>query len=132
MSLKGRTILVTRAAGQADDLVRAVEARSGTAVVFSTIEIAPPASWEACDKALDGLYMYDGFLFTSRNAVEGFFRRMEERGAGAGQLGSKKIFVVGAKTRDSVERRGVRVTMMPDKFTAADLAKMINQEDLTG
>jgi uroporphyrinogen III methyltransferase/synthase len=132
MSLKGRTILVTRAAGQADDLVHALERLGGKAVVFSTIEILPPASWEACDKALDGLYMYDGLLFTSRNGAEGFLGRASERQIDPKALRAKKIFVVGAKTKEAVEHHGYSVTAMPERFTAADLSKAIDQEDLKG
>ena len=53
--LSGITVLVTRAAHQAGDLVRAIEERGGKAAVLPTIDILPPASWSACDEAIDGI-----------------------------------------------------------------------------
>ena len=70
-ALHGISILVTRAAGQAEQLVRLIEERGGTAVVVPTIEIVPPAGWEACDRAIERLSAYDGVLFTSVDHLAG-------------------------------------------------------------
>ncbi|MBI4546383.1 MAG: uroporphyrinogen-III synthase [Ignavibacteriae bacterium] len=132
MVLAGKTILITRAAHQAEELVKAVERRGGTPLVFPTIEITPPDSWDACDRALDSLYMYDGLIFTSSNGVEFFFERLNTRGFSPGNVRSKMICVVGEKTKESVERLGLHVTKMPEKFTALELSKSLQQEDLNG
>jgi len=132
MTLSGKTILITRAAHQAADFVRAIEQHGGIAITFPTIEILPPVTWDACDRALANLYMYDGILFTSTNGVEFFFRRMAARDVSATELKSKMIFVVGEKTKQAVEQKGCTVNLMPDKFSASDLAKNINQLDLHG
>ena len=131
-ALRGKTILITRAAHQAGDLVRMVEERGGAAVVFPTIEIRTPDSWDACDRALDGLYMYNGLIFTSVNGVEYFFRRCHERGCSGEELKKKPVYVVGEKTRHAAEQAGLRVTAMPERFTAADLAAKLQMEDLHG
>ena len=86
MNLSGKTILVTRAAHQAASAVRIIERHGGTAIVFPTIEILPPPSWDACDRTLNILHMYDGIIFTSTNGVEFFFQRYQERNISVGDL----------------------------------------------
>jgi uroporphyrinogen III methyltransferase/synthase len=131
-NLTGKTILITRAAHQAEDLVSRIEQLGGTPILFPTIEIRPPDAWDACDRAIEALYMYDGLIFTSTNGVELFTRRMEENGHSIKELQSKIICVVGEKTQRTVERLGLKVTAMPAKFTAVDLATTLQQENLQG
>ncbi len=132
MGLSGKTVLITRAAHQAEDFISFVRQEGGETVLFPTIEIAPPDSWEACDRSLDGLHMYDGLLFTSINAVDFFFRRMSERNIDIQAIQTKMICVVGERTRQAIERRGFTVTTVPEKYTALDLARTLQQEDLNG
>lgn len=130
--LTGKTILVTRAAHQASDFVNLIMERGGTPVVFPTIQIFPPDSWDSCDRALQGLYMYDGIIFTSSNGVDCFFRRCTEKSIPKADLQSKQVFVVGEKTKQAIEHVGFSVTMMPEKFTASDLSRQLEQQDLHG
>jgi uroporphyrinogen-III synthase len=132
MVLSGKKILITRAAHQAEEFVRLIKDNGAIPILFPTIEILPPDSWETCDRALDGLYMYDGLIFTSTNGVEFFVRRMVERGLPLHDLQSKMIFVVGDKTKHAIELHECTVTAMPEKFTAMELANVIQQEDLHG
>ena len=132
MTLTGKTVLITRAADQADSFAKIIKERGGTPVIFPTIEIHPPESLEQLDRAIDGLYMYDGVIFTSTNGVKFFFRRLVQRDVTINDVKRKRIFVVGEKTRRAVEEHGVAVAAIPEKFTAADLTKIIDHEDLHG
>ena len=132
MKLSGKTILVTRAAHQAGEFIRLIEQHGGTVITFPTIEITQPTSWNDCDQAIDKLYMYDGIIFTSRNGVEFFSQRLHEQQVSAGELSPKIILVVGEKTKQAVERHGLRVTLIPEKFTSFDLAKQLDHMDLHG
>jgi uroporphyrinogen-III synthase len=132
MSLAGKTILITRAPHQSGELADAIRRLGGTPFLFPTILISSPASWEECDRAIRSLYMYDGLLFTSANAVESFFDRLGKNSESAKTLAGKMICVVGEKTKQSVERRGLTVAAMPEKFTARDLAATLRREDLKG
>ena len=132
MTLSGKTILVTRAQSQAQELAGLIAAQGGTPMIVPMIEILPPASWEACDRAIDRLHMYDGIIFTSTNAVDYFFQRMSERSASPQELRSKKIFTVGERTKEAVVTMGLRATAVPEKHTSADLGNMLAGEDLHG
>lgn len=132
LELTGKTIVVTRAAHQAEPFIRAIEAEGGTAILFPTISIKPPDSWDSCDRAIDSLHMYDGIIFTSANGVEFFVKRLDTRKISIQALTPKTICVVGEKTKEAVERFGLRVTTMPEKFTALDLANALREENLRG
>lgn len=130
--LAGKTILITRAAEQAEPFARAIEAEGGSPIVFPMIAVGPPQSWEKCDKAIAGLYMYDGLMFTSANGVDYFFNRLSSLNGAAKDIDGKRVFAVGDKTRDRLVSRGIRVDHVPEKFSAADLARQLDQEDLNG
>lgn len=132
MILSGKTILITRAVHQSKEFVSAIESLGGTSVVFPTIEIVPPDSWEPCDRAIESLYMYDGLIFTSQNGVDSFFQRLSALGKSAAELKAKMICCVGKKTKEAIQQFNLVVTTMPEKFTALDLAKTLRQEDLHG
>jgi len=130
MTLAGKTVLVTRSAQQAGEFIALIRKNGGTAVPFPTIDISPPASWDPCDRALSGLHLYDGLIFTSTNGVDFFVNRMNELRMELEQLKKKMVFVVGEKTKSAVENYGGVVTLMPEKFTSLDLANALRQEDL--
>jgi uroporphyrinogen III methyltransferase / synthase len=131
-ALYGKTILVTRAAHQITDLTREIERYCGTTFVFSTVEIVPVEKWEIVDKAIDALYKYDGFIFTSTNGVKHFFNRLSDRAISLKEIKTKKIYVVGSKTGDEIRKLALIVTTMPERFSAHDLVKILQTEDLNG
>ncbi len=125
-----KRVLVTRATHQATELVQLLERNGCTPVLFPTIDIVPPESWNECDQAIDSLTMYDGLIFTSTNGVEFFFRRLQEKNVSVKELQTKLICVVGEKTKAVSEKYGLNVTFMPDKFTSFDLAKALQHQDI--
>ncbi len=121
-SLSGKTILITRSAQQADDMAELVRSRGGVPVVVPTIDIIPPVTWDAADRAAAGLHMYDGLIFTSANGVRFFLDRLVQAGISPAGLSRKMICCVGGSTREAIESYGLTVTAMPARFTAGDLA----------
>ncbi len=76
--------------------------------------------------------MVDGLLFTSPNGVTGFLDRAASRGTGPSALRGKRIYAVGEATAKAVGGYGLTVTAMPERFTAAELAKAVSADDLKG
>ncbi len=128
-TLSGKSILITRAGHQASAFVSLVREHGGVPILFPTIEIVEPTSWDRVDRAIESLYMYDGLIFTSANGVEAFFKRL---GGEVSSLRSKLVYVVGEKTAKAAGDRGLTVTLMPEKFTSFELANRIEQQDLKG
>jgi uroporphyrinogen-III synthase len=132
MNLSGKTILVTRSRHQAGESVHAIERAGGNAVIFSTIEITPPQSWDACDKALKLLPGYHGICFGSTNGVEFFFRRAAETAIPTDCLRDKQIYAVGEKTKEAVEHHDLPVTVIPDSYSASELVASLRKEAISG
>jgi uroporphyrinogen III methyltransferase/synthase len=57
--LNGRTVAVTRAASQADELTTMLESYGAQVIVCPMIEIREPESYQRLDESLDHLYGYD-------------------------------------------------------------------------
>ena len=82
---------------------------------------------EPLDAALGCLPQYDWLIFTSANAVDFFFRRVDERGI---RVDGVAVAVVGSATADKLAERGLTPDFMPDEFTGEQLA--LGLGDLTG
>ena len=119
--LFGHRVLVTRARDQAADLVQALEAQGATPVTFPTIEIGPPESFDALDRAIDTIGAYDWAIFTSANAVRCFFERLESRGRDLRDLKGVRIAAIGSSTAQAVRELRIRVDLVPDEYRAEGL-----------
>src|SRR5687767_6874040 len=62
MSLKGKTIVTTRAAAQSSDLRDRLVSLGARVIECPTIEIASPESWDKVDEAISRLNSYDWLL----------------------------------------------------------------------
>jgi len=120
-SLIGKTVLVTRAPGQAGEFSRLLRERGATVVEVPTIEIVPPLSWEDADRAIGRLPGYDWLILTSANAVERFFRRVRERRGDLACLAGVRVCAIGPKTRAAIEAAGISVEFQPSVFRAEGL-----------
>ncbi len=101
--LSGFSVLVTRPAGQAAELARAIEAEGGTPVVFPVIDIAPLPP-DAVAVAAHRLKPPDIALFVSRNAVH----------HGLAYADSAAIGAIGPATARAIEESGHEVAIRPD------------------
>jgi len=100
--LAGVTVLVTRPAEQAGDLVAAIEAAGGRSIVFPVIRIAP-RSPQAIEAELAGRANPDIVVFISRNAVE----------HGLAWAGDAAIAAVGPATAAAIEAAARVVDIRP-------------------
>lgn len=100
--LAGIGVLVTRPAGQAGELVTAIEAAGGHCIGFPVIEISP-RSPQAIEADLAGLPDPDIVIFISRNAVE----------HGLAWSGDGVIAAVGPATAAAIEASARVVDIRP-------------------
>jgi hydroxymethylbilane synthase len=120
--LAGKRIIVTRARHQADGLAQRLQSYGAEVVLCPTIEIRPPDSWHAVDEAISKLRYYQWLVFTSSNGVTHFLRRFDETGHGRAELAGLKICAVGKKTTERLQEERLQVDLMPQRFTAENLA----------
>ncbi|MFZ5595602.1 MAG: uroporphyrinogen-III C-methyltransferase [Bacillota bacterium] len=120
--LFGCRVLVTRSREQASDLSRAIKELGGEAVEFPTISIVEPDDYTPLDRALSSAGNYRWIIFTSVNGVKYFFDRMFGLGMDIRDLGGIKICAIGPKTKEALERMGIRVEYVPSEYRAEEIA----------
>jgi hydroxymethylbilane synthase len=121
--LRGKRIIITRAIKQAGSINQALDLLGAELIICPTIEIKPPASWEALDRALIHLSWYDWIVFTSANGVEYFLRRLEELGHKRSELESHRICAIGPVTAQKLLYENLSVDLTPETFTAEALSE---------
>ncbi len=128
LPLKGKTILVTRAAGQSSQFTQLLNNAGATVIEMPALEIAAPSSWESLDRAIANLSTFDWLILTSSNAVNYFFDRLMEQGQDVRNLGKIKIAVVGEKTAQTLKKRSLQPDFIPPNFVADSLVENFPEE----
>jgi uroporphyrinogen III methyltransferase/synthase len=119
--LDGRTIVVTRAAAQAQRFTQLLEAAGARVLEAPAIVITPPASWEPLDAALDALDTFTWVIFTSVNGVAMVDRRLPARGLAWSALAGRRLAAIGPATADALGEHGVRADLVPHEYRAEGL-----------
>jgi len=130
--LSGKRIVVTRARAQAESLARRIEEAGGEVVEFPTIEIQPPGDFAAFDGALEKIETYDWLIFTSVNSVEPFLSRLNRQGKSAADLANMRIGAIGPETAKSLEKSGLRPTLVPARYQAEGILDAVAPESVRG
>ena len=132
LPLAGRRILVTRAAQQAGKLSEALRDLGGIPVEVPVLEIAPPLSFGALDRALQQIGQYEWVIFTSANTVTALDARGKEIGIAPATLSGAKVAVVGNATATAAREAGWNVSLVPDSYVAEGLVAAFKQQDIQG
>lgn len=132
LPIAGRRILVTRAAQQAGKLSEALRNLGGIPVEVPVLEIGPPLSFSALDKALQQIREYDWVIFTSANTVAALNSRGKETGIALGALATAKIAAVGNATATAAQEAGWTVSLIPDSYVAEGLVAAFEKQDIRG
>ena len=121
LPLLGKRVLVTRAAEQAGVMSQRLRALGAEPIELPAIAIARPESFDELDAAIARLSDYRWVVFTSVNAVEAFFARLDAVDKDARAFGSAQIAAVGSATASSLRQFGLRADFVPERFIAEEL-----------
>ena len=88
-----------------------------------SIEIRPAPDVDAVDGAVERLGDFEAIAFTSVNAVDAFFSRLDVLGLDARGLGGLTVAAIGPATAAALGRQGVRADFVPREYTTAALAQ---------
>ena len=124
-SLHHRTILITRAQGQAPEFQHLLEKAGARVLHLPTIEIRPRPD-EELDHAVEALKSCDWLMFTSANAVEILLDRAQALGklpTPKGDSPLPKICTIGPATADKVKSYGYAVDLVPELYQAEGILK---------
>ena len=117
--LEGRSVLVTRARAQSEEITASIEALGGNAIHCPTIEFIGPTDPAPLDSAIDQLESFDWIVFASSNAVNFFFDRLRQRQAdGEASLIGLVICAIGPATAKALTAAGVEADVIPEVATS--------------
>lgn len=131
-ALFGQRIVVTRARHQASVLSQAIEDLGGEPWEFPAIEIAPPSDPQKLIQALQKLNHFNWLIFTSVNGVEEFFKVLNEQGKDVRDLAGIELVAIGPATQAALEKRGLRVSFMPEEYRAEKIIEGLASRVLPG
>lgn len=122
LPLFGQSIVVTRAAAQAGGFARKLRGLGAHAIEMPTIAFAPPADFDAVDRAIAQLDCYDWLAFTSANGVRCFIERLDASRRDLRSLRAK-LCAIGPATAEALARLHLKVDLTPDEFVAESVAE---------
>jgi uroporphyrinogen-III synthase len=147
-SLSGVRVLVGRARHQAGALSGELRKLGATVLEIPFIEIRKPRSFKPLDSALRNLEDYDWLILTSANGVEAMWERLNKLKLDFGKLreghmGTRaakdtkhrpasaarnlRIAAIGPATEKAIERRGVKVDVVPKEYVAESVVRSLHR-----
>jgi uroporphyrinogen III methyltransferase/synthase len=125
--LAGRRVLLTRPAGQGEELASLIRSQGGECVHLPLIRIDPPPTWEPLDAAIRTADTFDWIVFASVNGVRSFSDRLRAAGRDARALGTARLAAIGPATREELERSGFACDLTPDLYRSEGLAEALGR-----
>ncbi len=130
--IRNRRVMVTRPAGQAENLYRLIESVGGKAIHFPVIDIHPQDNPDLQNDLLAGLDEFGLVIFVSRNAVHytdrlapGIFSK----------LNKMTVFAMGIGTTQELRDKGVKKVIYKKNGTGSEAlmeVKELQSENISG
>ncbi|WP_312430054.1 uroporphyrinogen-III C-methyltransferase [Lacrimispora sp.] len=123
--LGGARVVVTRPKDKASTLAAKLYDLGAEVVMLSGTSTKPIADNNQLMEVLHTIKDYKWILFGSEVAVDIFFDSLWQQQIDIRSLWNCHFGAVGPATRKAVEKRGIRVAYMPEKYYGAELGKGI-------
>jgi uroporphyrinogen-III synthase len=92
------------------------------------IEIRKPRSYQPLDSALKQIDHYDWLILTSVNGVDAMWERVKRLKRSKRHLRHLKIAAIGPATKKAIEKRGLKVDVVPEEYVAESVVKSLRRE----
>jgi uroporphyrinogen III methyltransferase / synthase len=119
--LSGLRVLVTRPLEHSAAWADAFTAAGATVILYPTVEVVPPTSWQPLDEALGRLREYDWLVFTSAAAARFALARLPPDASLRG-ASRPRVAAVGRETARVLEEGGAAVALVPEEERQDGLA----------
>lgn len=126
--LDGVRVLVGRARHQAGALSSELRKRGADVLEIPFIEIRPPRSFQPLDAALKNLKTYDWLILTSVNGVDAMWERLPKLHLTKKSLEHLNIAAIGPATKKAIEKRGVKVHIVPEEYVAESVVRSMKKK----
>lgn len=121
LSLRGKTIISTRALEPGDSLPDILKACGARLLPLPMIEIVPTQLDPLITEKLNQLDSFDWIIFTSKNGVSNFFKHLIDVKGNTELPKTVKLAVIGYKTALELEYYGYAPTLISDGNTSEEL-----------
>jgi uroporphyrinogen-III synthase len=126
--LTGLRVLVGRARHQAGALSTQLRKLGAEVLEIPFIEIRNPRSFQPLDSALKNLPVYDWLILTSVNGVETMWERLSKLRLTKKSLRHLDIAAIGPATKRAIEKRGLKVKVVPEEYVAESVVKSVRKQ----
>ena len=123
--LTGQRILIGRARHQSSTLADGLKMLGAQVIAIPFIEIRKPRSFTALDRALSNLKNYDWLILTSANGAESMWSRLRKLKLDKRHLKHLHVAAIGPATKKAIEKRGLKVELVPDEYVAESVVKKL-------
>ena len=131
--LFGKRVILTQAYTSTNELRHLLLASGAEVIDVPLIAISHPETVPPLDTALLKDCTFDWLIFTSVNAVRGFWRRLLAAGRDARWLASAKIAVGGPGSARELTHHGLTADLIPQAYSGSGLVQeMIERDELDG
>jgi len=124
--LFGRTVLVTRPANQAAEMIGRLTTLGAATLNQPAIEITPPTDWSPVDAAIENLASFDWLVFSSANGVRFFLDRILATGHDLRQLANCRLAAIGPATAKELQTYHLQADLLPTEYRAEALAEQLS------
>ncbi len=132
LPLHGATIVVTRAAERAEQLVEPLRALGADVIMYAATRMVP-RNIDGLARAARTLTRYDWVIFTSATSVAMVLDATTACGVDAAAWAQVRVAAVGSATARVLRERGVEPALVPDRFVAEALLEAFSERrDLVG
>jgi uroporphyrinogen-III synthase len=119
---------VGRARHQAGALSSELRKFGADVLEIPFIQIRPPRSFKPLDGALKNLETYDWLILTSVNGVDAMWERLRRLGLTKKSLKRLKIAAIGPATKKAIQKRGLKVHVVPDEYVAESVVRSLRKK----
>lgn len=112
--LFGSSVLITRQEDGHESWGSQLEEQGCEVFYQPAIQIDSLSDYRELDLAIENITSIDWLIFTSRNGVNHFMKRLESLGHDARKLGHVQIAGVGPSVADELQKWKVRIDLIPD------------------
>ena len=127
-TLNGLRVLVGRARHQAGALSSELRKLGADVLEIPFIQIRPPRSFKPLDAALKQLSTYDWLILTSVNGVDAMWERLVRLRLTKKSLKHLKIAAIGPATKKAIQKRGIKVDVVPDEYVAESVVRSLRKK----
>lgn len=121
--LKGKRIVITRAAAQSEVLAKQLSALGALPALLPLVAFAEPEDFAPLDEAIAQVEHFDWLIFTSGQAVRAVVGRSKQLNAALERRGSKlQIATVGPASAEAVRQAGLPVEYVSNIHNGVALA----------